>query len=98
MIYFQLQGYPGWGNARDVIAMWKIILEERANRVYNSPEQRKTISYDDVTKAVAKMVGDRKPKGNMGEIESELEKEVEAMSEMMKHAKVQGKLLPGCKR
>ena len=75
MILSQLQQYPGWGNARDIIAMWKIILEQRASRVVGAPEKQKTITKTDTKQAVNKMVADRKPKGDRSTIKRKQEEE-----------------------
>ena len=75
MALFQVQKYPGWGNARDIIAMWKILLEQRASRVVDAPEKQKTITKADAEQAVTKMVADRKPKGDQKNIKRELEEE-----------------------
>ena len=73
MVLSQLQHYPGWGNARDIIAMWKIILEQRASRVVDAPEKQKTITESDTEQAVEKMVADRKPKGEQNTIKRKQE-------------------------
>ncbi len=52
----------GWGNARDAIALWKLVLSHRANRVVNSPEDVKTITEADVLKAFDEMIQARTPK------------------------------------
>ena len=75
MALFQVKQYPGWGNARDIIAMWKVILEQRASRVVDAPEKQKTITKADAELAVKKMVTDRKPKGDQKNIKRELEEE-----------------------
>ena len=75
VILLQLQQYPGWGNARDIIAMWKIILEQRASRVVDAPEKQKTITESDTEQAVNKMVADRKPKGDQSTIKRKQEEE-----------------------
>ena len=75
MILLQLQQYPGWGNARDIIAMWKIILEQRASRVVDAPEKQKTITESDTEQAVNKMVADQKPKGDQSTIKRKQEEE-----------------------
>ena len=81
----QLRSYPGWGNARDLIAMWKVILEQRASRVVDAPEKRKTITSDDCHKAVSKMVSERKPKMDPKEMKKNREKEeMRTMADLMK--------------
>ena len=75
MALFQVKKYPGWGNARDIIAMWKVLLEQRASRVVDAPEKQKTIIKSDAEQAVKKMVVDRKPKGDQNNIKRELEEE-----------------------
>ena len=75
MALFQVKKYPGWGNARDIIAMWKVLLEQRASRVVDAPEKQKTITKSDAEQAVKKMVVDRKPKGDQNNIKRELEEE-----------------------
>lgn len=52
----------GWGNARDAIALWKSILNHRANRVVHNPESMKTIDKSDVVKAFDEMIEARRPK------------------------------------
>lgn len=75
----ELRSYPGWGNARDLIAMWKVIIEQRASRVVNTPEDRKTITKEDCHKAVSKMLSERKPKVDSKELEQSRKKDEERM-------------------
>ncbi|XP_066921713.1 uncharacterized protein [Clytia hemisphaerica] len=75
----ELRSYPGWGNARDLIAMWKVIIEQRASRVVNAPEDRKTITKEDCHKAVSKMLSERKPKVDSKEHERSRKKDKERM-------------------
>jgi hypothetical protein len=51
--------FVGWGNARDAIALWKSILNHRANRVVDKPESAKTIDESDVAKAFDEMIAAR---------------------------------------
>ncbi|XP_065661931.1 uncharacterized protein LOC100206283 isoform X3 [Hydra vulgaris] len=60
----ELRSFPGWGNARDVIALWQKILEHRANRVVQAPEVKKSILRSDALKALEVMIKDRRPKVN----------------------------------
>ena len=89
MILSQLQQYPGWGNARDIIAMWKIILEQRASRVVGAPEKQKTITESDTEQAVNKIVTDRKPKGDQNTIKRKLEEEhMQRIKEQLKQMSI----------
>ena len=54
--------YEGWANARDAEALWKSVLNHRATRVVDNPEEVKTIRRADVVKAFDQMILDRKPK------------------------------------
>ncbi|XP_065661939.1 uncharacterized protein LOC136084823 isoform X2 [Hydra vulgaris] len=77
----ELRSYPGWGNARDMIALWQKMLEHRANRVVKTPEVNKKIIYLDAINALKAMVNDRKPKvANAGNINSALKEANELQS------------------
>lgn len=52
----------GWGNGRDVVALWKDSLNERASRVVKSPEPEKSIQSQDISSALTEMIKARKPK------------------------------------
>ncbi|XP_065661944.1 uncharacterized protein LOC136084825 isoform X2 [Hydra vulgaris] len=69
----ELRSYPGWGNVRDMLALWQKMLEHRANRVVKMPELNKKIIKLDAMNALKAMVNDRRPKvANAGNINSVL--------------------------
>ena len=71
-----LKTLPGWGNARDTIALWKSVKNHRANRVVSNPETIKTVAVSDVRNAFSEMMEARRPK--VSEEELALEKLMEA--------------------
>uniref|UniRef100_A0A7S2JRL8 AAA+ ATPase domain-containing protein n=2 Tax=Leptocylindrus danicus TaxID=163516 RepID=A0A7S2JRL8_9STRA len=60
--FTRLLRLDGWGNGRDVVALWKDSLNERASRVVKVPETEKTIQVEDVSSALKEMIQARKPK------------------------------------
>ena len=47
---------PGWANGRDVCKLWGSILEYRAKRVINAPENEKAITLEDISDALSNML------------------------------------------
>ncbi|KAJ1538111.1 hypothetical protein HK096_001782, partial [Nowakowskiella sp. JEL0078] len=61
----QLIRLPGFGNGRDVVALWKKVLANRADRVVTAHEIEKTVVLADVRPAVEEMVRVRTPPQNL---------------------------------
>jgi hypothetical protein len=56
-----LVGLPDFGNARDVIAIWKSVQEHRADRITDTFEETKTILKVDVEKPFNDCIQSRQP-------------------------------------
>lgn len=56
-----LRSLPGFGNGRDVMRMWKQVLECRAQRVVGNPELEPVITVEDAEAAGRSVLAERRP-------------------------------------
>ena len=55
-----LQHVDGWANARDVITLFNLALQERDQRIYEKPEVKNQLLAEDVQKSLDTMIENRK--------------------------------------
>lgn len=59
--FLELKRLDGFGNGRDAIRLWKELKQCRAQRVFDSPEEVRTITAEDAVMAGERMLAARRP-------------------------------------
>ncbi|KAG7382936.1 hypothetical protein PHYPSEUDO_004232 [Phytophthora pseudosyringae] len=59
--FVELKGLDGFGNGRDAVRVWKELLQCRAQRVFDSPEEVRTITSKDAAMAGESILAARRP-------------------------------------
>ncbi|POM59888.1 hypothetical protein PHPALM_31319, partial [Phytophthora palmivora] len=60
-IFVELKKLEGFGNGRDAVRVWKEVLQCRAQRVFDAPEEVRTIAVKDVVMAGEIILAARRP-------------------------------------
>ena len=76
--------YSGWGNGRDALTIWHMIMEERAQRVIHNPEAARSVTEADAQRAMTIMMMSRKRKIKQHHLEQEIRKKFPGRS-FIKH-------------